>query len=100
MAKFLINSGIKTDLVGISSWTPLHLAVFKNHIDIVKYLIDHGDANIDAKDDKGWNPLLMAVSNSDIELVKYLINCDVRFIDCNINSLSFKSNSICIQISK
>lgn len=78
VAKFLINSGIETDLVGKSSWTPLHLAVFKNHIDIVKYLIDHGKANINAKDDEGWNPLLMAVSNSNIELVKYLINCGAQ----------------------
>ena len=78
MVKFLIDSGVETDLAGICGWTPLHIAVSKSHIDIVKYLVDHGKANVNANLVEGWNPLLLAVSKSDIEIVKYLINCGAQ----------------------
>ena len=50
------------------SRTPLHLAASKNHINIVKFLVDHG-ADVNCKDRWGATPLADA---TDAGLIQYL----------------------------
>jgi len=42
------------------SWTPLHLSAYNGHIDVVKYLINHG-AEIIAKTDAADITIILAL---------------------------------------
>ncbi|CAD6207864.1 GSCOCG00010253001-RA-CDS [Cotesia congregata] len=66
----VLDPGI--DIIPIQNvLSPLHLAVDKSHLRVIKYLIDHG-ADVNAIcDDK--TPLYLAVENKNKEIVKLLI---------------------------
>jgi ankyrin repeat protein len=44
----------------VDGWTVLHEAVAANHIDIVEYLLDHTDAEVNALTYRGASPLSLA----------------------------------------
>ena len=51
-------------------------AASKNHVEIVKLLLNAGDINIDAKDNDNATALMLAVFNSSIDVIKLLsIEC-------------------------
>lgn len=50
---------------------PLHIAVIKDKLETVKYLVEHG-ADINLKDARGWTPLHYAVERR-LRLVRYLV---------------------------
>ncbi|MCJ7476145.1 MAG: ankyrin repeat domain-containing protein, partial [Wolbachia endosymbiont of Homalodisca vitripennis] len=64
------------------SRTPLHDAVIKGHLEIVKYLIEKG-TDVDIRD--GWNnsSLQHAASNSHLDIVKYLVEKGADLMDKN-----------------
>lgn len=59
-----VNSPRKRD-----GWTPLHCAAFWNHLDICKYLIEHG-ANIRAEDKCNKTPIQVASSQDVFDYIK------------------------------
>lgn len=65
----------------VHRFTPLHSAThFAGHLDIVKYLLEHGAA-VDATDQNGWSALLMAAAKGDLSIVSHLVesaNADVN----------------------
>jgi ankyrin repeat protein len=65
------------------SFTPLHCAVWKGHLKIVRLLCDRG-ADIEARDKDGFMPLHDAAYHGNISIVKELI--EVRNADINARS--------------
>lgn len=57
-----------------NGWHPLHDAVLKGNVQVVKLLLDHG-ANINQQTDDNENPLSIAVDNhgEDHEMTKFLL---------------------------
>ncbi|MCK9336353.1 MAG: ankyrin repeat domain-containing protein [Arcobacteraceae bacterium] len=53
--------------------TPLHIAIKKRDIDLIKYLLDQG-ADIEAQDDKGFSPLYYAVVMNHIPIATLLLS--------------------------
>jgi len=65
--------------------TPLMIAVEKNNIEMVAYLLSQ-DADINAQNDEGMTPLMMAVKNQNIDMVEYLLSHDADINAINKNS--------------
>ncbi|GMF32212.1 unnamed protein product [Phytophthora lilii] len=55
------------------SWTPLHLAVITEEIDVIKELLSAG-ATLDALDADGQTPLLQACLGGQLKIVRLLLN--------------------------
>jgi hypothetical protein len=55
------------------SWTPLHYACAKGHLDVAQFLIANG-AKIDSLSLGGTTPLMMAVQSGNELLVKLLLD--------------------------
>jgi ankyrin repeat protein len=53
--------------------TPLHIAAWHGKLDVVKYLVDNCNGNVEAGDKYGRTPLHFACWNGTINVVKYLI---------------------------
>jgi ankyrin repeat protein len=72
--KSLVEGGAAIDgTVGTGKFTSLMEAVYKDNIDIVKYLIDH-HAKLDQVDYEGSPPLLHACSGSHLDCADALID--------------------------
>ncbi|KAL7556464.1 hypothetical protein ACA910_006177 [Epithemia clementina (nom. ined.)] len=52
--------------------TPLHAACQRGRLPVVRYLIEHGNANLHACDQTGWTPFFSACYEGDLEVVMYL----------------------------
>ena len=66
-----------------SGWyTPLHLAVMRNRVDILSVLLDAG-ATIDPKDSDGYTPLLVAVEKGYQDCADELVRCGADLSACN-----------------
>ncbi|MBO7454125.1 MAG: ankyrin repeat domain-containing protein [Alphaproteobacteria bacterium] len=64
--------------------TALMTAVWADHLELVKYLTEHG-ANVNLSDDEGDTPLLMAIwADHSLELVKYLIEHGADIDRCDL----------------
>ena len=53
--------------------TPIILASWDGHLEVVKYLHEECHANVEAKDNDGWTPIILASEKGHLEVVKYLI---------------------------
>ena len=66
--------------------TPLHIATDKCNIDIVKYLVEQGHADVNDKGKYGRTPLHIATEKCNIDIIKYLVeqcHADVNAKDRN-----------------
>ena len=52
--------------------TALYLAVLRNHLNVVKVLVEHG-ANVGIKEENGWSPLHVASAKGYYSIMKYLL---------------------------
>ena len=71
--KYLINFGFGLEATNSELDTPLHLAIWEGHLDVVKCLVKAG-ANIQAKGFHNRTPLVYAVIKRNTEIVKFLID--------------------------
>lgn len=72
------------DVADSGGWTPLHLAVEKNHLEVVKQLIWSGaDVNVISND--GWTPLHVAVDEGHLNMVRYLLEQGVDVTYPNVS---------------
>ena len=71
--KEMVNQ-VGRDSDGIE-WTPLMIAAWNEHFQVVKYLIEQGEADPNIASSKGWNALHHAASNNemDTDLIQLLI---------------------------
>eukprot|EP00177_Eucheuma_denticulatum_P005177 GFKZ01009427.1.p1 GENE.GFKZ01009427.1~~GFKZ01009427.1.p1 ORF type:complete len:634 (+),score=85.87 GFKZ01009427.1:592-2493(+) len=80
--KLLVNAGARLDAKDIENWTALHEAVKAGdeRIEILNYLIEECDGDVNAVDDDGWTPLHVAARFSSTEAVDILVKagCDVN----------------------
>lgn len=56
----------------LEGYTPLHIAIIKGHLEVVKLLIKNG-ANIELNDDASNSSLYLAVIYSRVQIVKFLL---------------------------
>lgn len=53
--------------------TTLIIAAGENQLDVLKYIIEHSNTNINVTDYSGRTPLIIAATNGFIDVVKYLV---------------------------
>ncbi|KAM0215338.1 hypothetical protein ACHAQI_003122 [Fusarium lateritium] len=70
VAKTLINNNF--NIVMKYGWTPLHLSVFYNSVQVTEYLIENG-ANIHATRDNGNTPLHVSACNGHEAVTRHLL---------------------------
>jgi ankyrin repeat protein len=67
----------------------LHVAAYKGHIKIVRWLIVEGKASVNAATVKGETPLWVAAHLGDMELVRWLVQAGKASVDqANTNGLT------------
>lgn len=71
LSKALIEAGADVNIINCGN-SPLHIAIARNNINIVKLLLEHG-ANIDITDKVGVTPLSFAVMRAQCDMVKLFI---------------------------
>ncbi len=71
--KNLIDSLDDVNIQDKYGWTPLHLAIRRGREDMVRYLVEEKNANIDMQDNSGWTPLMEAIMDDFPNIVKYLV---------------------------
>lgn len=71
-AEELLSQDIDVNFTEDYGYTPLHIAVENENIDMAKLLINKG-ADVNAKDGRGDTPLHIAVKNENHEFITLLI---------------------------
>ncbi|XP_018578490.2 uncharacterized protein LOC108916673 [Anoplophora glabripennis] len=69
-------------------FSPLHVAVLKNNVEILEYLLTREDVDVDVSCRIGRTPLYMAIALGRIELVERLIRAG-----SNVNFRHYRNNS-------
>uniref|UniRef100_A0A8B9TJS9 Ankyrin repeat and kinase domain containing 1 n=1 Tax=Anas platyrhynchos TaxID=8839 RepID=A0A8B9TJS9_ANAPL len=70
----LIKYGANVELRTDKGWTPLHLASFKGHIEII-HLLKDSHAKLNARGSMDWTPLHLATRYSEEPVVCELLRC-------------------------
>ena len=73
VVKVLIQAKASINLSNRSGWSPLSIASFDSHLDVVKELLSASDIDIDKADNQGRTPLLVACFRGHLEISKALI---------------------------
>jgi uncharacterized protein len=68
--------------------TPLMVAACENCPDVVKYLVELPNVNIDLQDNDGESALYQAASIGNVEVVKILINANANVESCNKENIT------------
>ncbi|CAF3924728.1 unnamed protein product [Adineta steineri] len=79
-----ISEGDNINLSDCHGWTPLHIAVDHENIDIIRYLLNH-KANINAKTNNGITPLINACYQGYFDTIELLLTYSAR-IDIRTNN--------------
>ena len=67
-----LNAGCDINLTGHGQTTPLYIACFKGHLDIVRLLLEN-NCNIDQAMDDGRMPLYAACNQEHLDIVRLLL---------------------------
>ena len=92
MIFFISELKCDPNISGKNKHTPLHVAVSKGHLNIIKYLIEEQNCNPLCLDTNGYTLLHEASSRGHLDVVKYLIL--ERHCDPNIRSGRYQSSPI------
>jgi hypothetical protein len=68
--KRLVQAGAAVNHDG---WPPLAYACLEGHVDVARYLIEHG-ADVNGRAVNGATPLMLAARSGQIEIAKLLID--------------------------
>lgn len=71
MIKYLLSVGTTQD-VEQDDWTPLTIAVYNGHVDVLKSLLEAG-ADANTTRGNGATMLLVATERGHLDIVKYLL---------------------------
>ena len=94
LVQFLVDQGLDVNGIDGTGWTPLHFAVERKRIDVVKLLLSNPRVNVNCKDFifesslVMWHaigncmPLHHAVHNQDIPMVKLLLSAPKIDVNC------------------
>ena len=64
-----------------NGWTPLNVAAYRGHADMVRYLTEEAGADVDGEDNVGWTPTFVAALNGRLEVARILV--EERGADAN-----------------
>ena len=76
------------DIPGYFNRTPLHVACLNNQEVISYYLLEHCNANVNAKDNNGDTPLHFACQTKNLKLVQLLISHNANSAEMNLQRIS------------
>jgi uncharacterized protein len=71
--KAVFEAGVDVNIQNKYGWTPLHVAIRRNHQEMVQYLLDKG-ADINRVDGVGWTPLMESIMDDMPHLCKLLLD--------------------------
>ncbi len=71
--KACFEAGVDVNIQNKYGWTPLHIAIRRNHRDMVEYLLDKG-ADINRVDGVGWTPLMESIMDDMTDLCALLVS--------------------------
>ena len=83
--------------------TPLHVASFSGHLNIVKFLVDDANCDLNCKNHKGLTPLHMACHEGHLHIVEYLFehNCDHLWnMQCNMTPFAMACRNGHLNVAK
>ncbi|KAJ8951197.1 hypothetical protein NQ314_007698 [Rhamnusium bicolor] len=78
--KFMVDSGKSVNINDNNGNTPLHVAVIKNNLEIIDFLLAQDDIVVNIRNFRGETPLFQAVRNGRFESTQKLIR-----IGANVN---------------
>ena len=81
------KEGVILDNVNEKDFTPLLMACYYGHVEIVKTLLKQG-AEIEKADEKGFTPLLTACSKGHGEVVRALLEKEAEIDKANLNGFT------------
>jgi hypothetical protein len=81
----LLEHGADADKTTLGEPTPLGIAAYQGHQEVVGLLVEVGNAQLNKQDDDGLTALLAAVNNNQLEIAKYLVarGCSLTVQDNN-----------------
>ncbi|KAI3929889.1 hypothetical protein MKW98_004043 [Papaver atlanticum] len=78
VCKYLVEKlKLDVDFKDGCGYAPLHHAIFKGYLDIVRYLLEKG-ANTDASSDQNYTPLHIAAKTGDTKIITLLLSRGVH----------------------
>jgi ankyrin repeat protein len=82
LAQYLVSSGADVKVQTNAGWSPLKIAVYENHLDMVRLLLSSG-AEVNEKDKQGRTPLMWASIKGSSDIARVLIQsgADVNAAD-------------------
>ena len=83
VVKWLRHTEADVNYNKYKGWTPLTAACVKDHLDIVKYLVETCHADVNLPDSEGYTSLTWACHNVSMSMSMYLL-CEVSDLDVNI----------------
>ena len=72
--KLLLDAGCRVDSLKRSDWSPLMLATSKDNLDVIRYLIEVGNANINLRNKDGWTPFHIAARKGNAAITSYFMS--------------------------
>ena len=70
-----VEIGYDPSRIAVSSVTPLHVAVASQHLELVRFLLEHG-ASVNAADGRGHTALHFAANHGNLDLTRVLLDSD------------------------
>ncbi|WP_419198621.1 ankyrin repeat domain-containing protein [Wolbachia endosymbiont of Rhagoletis cingulata] len=78
----LVSQNANVNTTDIYSWTPLHWATFKDHLEIARFLIKKGaDINAADKGPYGKKPIHVAAENNSKDIIEFFLSKGVGIND-------------------